>query len=96
MPDNLAAKDPDAIKRYGVDWSPYLSSIDSDAIATSTWFVVGDGADLTIDSDDHDETSTVVWLSGGALGRTGQLTNRITTTAGEQADKTLTIRIRSQ
>lgn len=69
-------KDPAARLNYGFDWSPWLGS---DEITASQWTVpVG----LTQDSAAFSDTETVVWLSGGAVGATYIVTNRITTASG--------------
>lgn len=79
-----------------------------DTIVTSIWFVAGtlDGSDLIeppntlpadwlhVDSDSHDDTKTVVWVSQGAPGTEYVLTNRITTQAGRTKDKSFRFKIK--
>jgi hypothetical protein len=80
-------KDPDEIIDYGINWEKDLQS---DSIITSTWITpVG----LTVDSDSVINKTTIIWLSGGVLGSTYELTNRITTSDGRTMDKTVRLRI---
>lgn len=73
-------KDPDSVLDYQYDWSEWLVS--GETILTSTW-LTDDVFD--IDADTAGTTTTTVWLSGGTLGETGVLTNRITTTLNGSA-----------
>ena len=84
---NLArkVKDPDAILDYGFDWSLWL---DTDTISTSTWIIP---AGLTRDSQTNTTTTTTVWISSGVDGTEYPITNLITTAAGRQEDRTMTI-----
>lgn len=80
-------KDSAAVLDYGVDWSAWLGT---DTIATSTWTVP---TGLTVDSETETTTLATVWLSGGTTGTTYTLVNRITTAAGRQDERTLTITV---
>ena len=80
-------KDPDAILDYTVDWSRWLGT---DTILASQWTVP---TDLTEVSAAHTPTSATVWLSGGTVGQSYPVTNRITTTSGRTDDRTITIRV---
>lgn len=88
--NNTFLKDPDATLDYRIDWSGWLGqdTIDTSIVAVSTG--------LTLSMTSHDEDSTTLWLSGGALGREYAATNRITTAAGRTADRTLIFKIRTQ
>lgn len=66
-------KDPDATLDYAIDWTQWLVD---DQITNSTWEVP---AGLTIENEVFTSTSTVVWLSGGEVGKTYTITNHITT-----------------
>jgi hypothetical protein len=68
-------KTPDEVLEYGWTWSDWLSS---ETIATSTWTA---SSGITIDSDSNTTTGTVVWLSGGNLGRTYTVVNKIVTSS---------------
>jgi hypothetical protein len=89
MPDSFE-KDPDEVLDYIRNWSAVLGD---DVIDESTW-TPADG--IAVDSDSHDDTTATVWLSGGALGATYAVLNRITTVGGRTFDKTLRFTIRSK
>jgi hypothetical protein len=80
-------KDPNAILDYTVDWTRWLNG---DIIATSSWTVP---AGLTAVSDTHTTKAATVWLSGGAVGETYTITNRITTTGGRTEDRSFDVKI---
>lgn len=84
-------KDPDAVLDYQLDWSAWLP--DGDTIVTSTW-IVQDG--IVKDSDSHTDTAATVWLSGGTLGTTYAVTNRISTVEGRTDDRTIRITVRDR
>lgn len=83
----LFKKDPAAILDYSIDWSLWLNG---DTIATSSWTVP---AGLTKQSDTNNTSSTTVWLSGGTLGQTYTVTNRITTANGRTDERSILIKV---
>ena len=83
-------KDPDATLDFRVDWSVWLGE---DTISMSAWIVP---AGITQDSATNDTTTATVWLSGGSVGRSYHVVNRITTAAGRVNDQTLVIKVREQ
>lgn len=83
-------KDPNATKDYGIDWATWLAG---DTIQTSTWLVP---AGLTNSNPSNTSTTTTVWLSGGTLGETYTVTNRVTTTGGRTEDESLRFYIRDK
>lgn len=83
-------KDPDARLDYMVDWTSWL---DGDTITNSVW-VVPDG--ITDEADTFTDTTATIWLSGGSLGSSYEVVNRITTAAGRIDDRTITIKIRQK
>ena len=85
-------KDPDAVKDYGWDWG--TNFLGSDTIAASNWFA--DDVAITITTDSFDNTTTTVWLSGGTLGATYLITNRITTAGGRTDDRSFHVKITEQ
>lgn len=97
-------KDPQAVLDYGIDWGAdgrgWLP--EGDTISASSWTITGkDGAELGAgplvqDSDTHDASTTTVWLSGGTVGETYDVTNHITTAAGRQDDRTIRITVQEQ
>ena len=86
-------KDPDAVLDYSIDWSAWLPT--GDTITASTYTVNSDAADaIVVDDTSFNTTTTTVWLSGGVAGQTYTVTNHITTSAGRQDDRSLTIKIK--
>lgn len=83
-------KDPDAVLDYELDWTPWLGL---DTIVISTWTVP---TGITKDSDTNTPTSATIWLSGGTVGTKYDLTNHITTAAGREDDRTITISIKQK
>jgi hypothetical protein len=73
-------KDQDADLDYSWDWSPYLKSL-ADTIAGVEFEVTEPGGDTTLVTHDpgFNPQQAVIWLSQGAVGKTYQVTCRITT-----------------
>lgn len=85
-----AVKDPDATLDYGLDWSAWLE--EGETITDSEWIVPGG---LTLVSESFDGTTTTVWLSGGTLGQSYAVVNRVT--AGARIDdRTLRLTIKER
>lgn len=68
-------KRPDEVRDYEIDWSSFLAE---DTISTSTVAVSG----VTLDSDNNDDTTVTVWLSGGTDKTIATVTNTIETAGG--------------
>ena len=85
------SKDPSAILDYGFDWVDWL---DGDTISTSSWSVSPVG--LTASPNTKTSTTTTVWLSGGAVGSTYQVTNTIVTAVGRTDQRTLLVAIQDR
>src|SRR5512135_2068022 len=73
-------KDPDDVDNWGIDWSKELDP--GETLIDSQW-LFDDAADalLTILLDTRGSTSTVLWLSGGTIGKLYKITNRVTTSS---------------
>ena len=84
----LPNKDPDAVVDYGVDWVRWLAG---DTLALAVWLVP---AGIVEDSSNHTATAAYIWLSGGTVGESYRLTNRITTALGRVQDQTVVIPVR--
>lgn len=67
-------KDPAATLDYSVDWTEFLDT--GEAISASTW-TVPDG--ITQVTTSFTDTKGIIWLSGGTLGKSYEIVNRITT-----------------
>ena len=79
-------KDPDSTIDYTMDWgTKYLNG---DIITVSAW-VIPTGLNLV--SDSNTTLTTTVFISGGTLGETYRITNRITTAAGRIDDRSIDI-----
>lgn len=83
-------KDPDEILDYQIDWTARLAG---DTIVSSTW-VIPDG--ITKDSDSYTATATTVWLSGGTLGASLSITNRVETAGGRKMDHSPILQIKAK
>ncbi len=100
---NLDPKDPDATLDYVIDWRRWL---EGDEIIASSWIVpapIDDGVDNGIQKVGEGFTTTldpvgpgltVIWISGGTLQYTYNLTNRIETLAGRIQDQSIPIRMK--
>lgn len=78
-----AAKDPSDVVDYDVDWSRQL--VEAETIDTSGWTLP---AGFTKLDEQHTDTKSKVWLSGGAVG-THDLVNTITTTGGRTLQRSV-------
>jgi len=79
-------KDPDSTIDYGCDWSSWLA--ESENISASSWLVSG----LDTSGEVNNGVITGVTLSGGTVGESYQLTNRVTTSFGRTEDRSMIIR----
>ena len=85
-------KDPNSIMDRGFDWSDWLPITDS--IIDSEW--INPSSDIVIILDSFDTISTLAWFSGGVIGSTYRVTNRITTLEGRTEDRTLAIIVKER
>lgn len=95
MPDSFL-KDPNAVLNYMVDWAdeekgPWLAT--GEEISTSTWIVP---AGITKTDESDTTTTATIWLSGGTVGESYLLTNRITTNQGRIDDRSFRIYVRER
>lgn len=91
-------KDPDEVLDYVMNWlgssnEPGPLLLANDTISTSTWTIP---SGITKNSDSHTATTTTVWLSGGMLGATYEMNNRIVTVGGRTMDQSVRIKIRAK
>ncbi len=95
MPSSVT-KDPAALLDYGVDWTAWL---EGDVISQSTWVVAGPNTSLAIAATPAPVTDgkiTRVWLTGGTVDTTYDVTNRVVTVAGRIDERTLKVAIRQK
>ena len=84
-------KDPNAVLDYAIDWSKWLAG---DQIAESQWTV--SGADLEASEQTNTATQATVWLSGGAVGQTCTVKNKITTQAGRIDERSFIVQVQDR
>ena len=84
-------KDPNAVLDYAIDWSKWLSA---DQIQASVWSV-SDPA-LEAASETNTATQATIWLSGGAVGQSYTVTNRITTAGGRTDERSFVIQVQDR
>jgi len=82
-PDFL--KDPDETVDYLFNWK---AKLDGDTIATSD-FLLPDG--LIEVSSSNTTTTATIFVSGGSVGSTYRVTNRVTTAGGRTYDRTYNV-----
>ncbi|MES0071927.1 hypothetical protein [Mesorhizobium sp. M0058] len=91
-------KDPDAIRDFGIDWTPDLP--DDVTITASTWLLDGaawvGGGDLVKVGSSFTGTNTTVRISGGVAGTTYLVTNRIVMSDGEEDDFSQKLKIKER
>ena len=80
-------KDPDSVLDYVFNWADWL---DTDEISSSSTTVA---TGLTKDTESTTTTTATVWLSGGTSGTEYAVKNRIVTTGGRTADRTIIISV---
>jgi hypothetical protein len=89
-------KDPNEVLDYSIDWSDQLTA-DADTIDTSTFSVVsGDVAIAVSPAASISDAVTTVWLTGGTVGTSAVILNRIVTVGGRTWDQSVRLRIRSK
>lgn len=84
-------KDPQAALDYMIDWTKWLAEGDTlfESVFTAT-------PGITIDNFTLSTTQTVVWLSGGAPGKTYKITNRVTSTQGRVDERSFRVKVESR
>jgi len=84
-------KDPDARLDYEIDWSEWLPT--GDVITASAWEC--DDPAMVLEDEDFDNTSATVFASGGVIGTSYLVVNRIETGQGRINDQTIKIKIKA-
>ena len=80
-------KDPDDVLSYSWDFSDFLATAETISTIAFPDFPAG----LTLDSSSNTSTVATAVISGGTAGTSYDVTCRITTSAGQTKDVTLTI-----
>lgn len=81
-------KDPLDVLDYPINW---VAPLNSDVIASSTWTI--SDPSLTMTTSSFTASTTIIWLSGGTLGATYAIKNKIMTTGGRTFGQTVNITI---
>lgn len=91
----VTPKDPDERLDYFINWEARL---DGDTIDDSDWSLdaSADPDDLVIDEVTVDGDKTYVWFTGGTVGQTYEVLNRITTVGGRIMDQTMKLKIKAK
>lgn len=90
-------KDPLAVLDFKVDWAseekpgPWLAV--NEEITASEWVIP---AGITGSNESSTETTATVWLSGGTLGASYNIRNKITTNQGRTDVRTYEIAVRNR
>lgn len=84
-------KDPDAVLDYTFNWTTWLADASDEIVS---YEVFADG--VTVDSHFRIDGQVTAWVSGGTVGATATVTNRIVTSAGRTEDRTIKLFIRDR
>lgn len=84
-------KDPNSVIAYGFDWTSWLDTTNSETISTSSWV---SESGLSVSAENVTGNICSATLSGGTVGYTYILTNRITTSFGRTEDRSMYIQIK--
>jgi hypothetical protein len=99
MAKSWPSKDPDEITDFDINWAGPDANGNpgrafGDSIVTSTWTL--NSGTVVINSNQFVAGATKVWLSGGALGETCLLTNRVVTAGGRTYEQSVKLRIKAK
>lgn len=86
-------KDPEATLDFSQDWSAWLADGETLTAATVT---AADGITKSTAETFTPEGVVTVWVSGGTVGTVYRLTFHITTSAGREDERSMTIAIRER
>ncbi len=81
-------KDSDALSDFSVDWSSWLAT--GETISTSEWTVP---SGLTEGATTESSGVATVWLSGGAVGTTYRVSNKISTSESRVDERSFFVRV---
>lgn len=88
-------KDPNSTLDYEIDWSEWLG--DGESIASSAWSCAD--TSITLATPSATATTTKVWISGGTVGTSATITNRVTTDSSPVArieDRSIVLKIKER
>ncbi len=84
-------KDPQSRVDYAIDWTPYL---DGQTVAASIWAVSPDEpGGIAVDEASFTPGRTAARLSGGIVGHSYRISNRVTLSDGSSDERSLALRV---
>lgn len=87
-------QDPADVLDYAIDWGEeWLDA--GEKVTSSTWTVSPSDLTMSLSSIVNNDTTTVVWLSGGVADRSYTVTNRITTSDSRTVERSISVVIRN-
>lgn len=89
---SLLIKDPDSRVDYAFDWD--AAYLDGQILVASMWSVTPDepGA-IVVDASAFDPVRTSTTLSGGVVGHSYRVTNRVTLSDGQIDERSIILRV---
>lgn len=84
-------KDPDASLDYGIDWSGALPT--GVTISASAWTVP---AGIAGSLETFTTTQTAIRISGGTVGTSYEVANRVTLSSGEIDERTIKFKVQQR
>lgn len=88
---NWPDKDPNEKLDYTINWSAAL--VGTDTIVSSEWDIP---SGIVGSQQDHDDTKTIIWLSGGNIGEKYSISNKITTRDGRIMERSILLKIKNR
>jgi hypothetical protein len=85
------SKDPNDSAVYRIDWTDRLAG---DSISTSTWTLLQ--GSVALGSSSNTTTTATVLITGGTIGETATIVNRVTVSSGEQWEQTVKLPVRKR
>lgn len=87
---SIYLKDPGEKLNYTENWADYLGA---QTISSSSWSVP---TGITQDSVSNTSSAATIWLTGGTHGQEYVITNQITTSGGQIAERSIKILCRNR
>jgi hypothetical protein len=91
MATHSAAKDPNAILDFGLDWGDWVST--GDSLSSAVWSVTGPDNALTLSDSSLVGDTATTRAAGGTVGYTYELTCRVNSASGLVDDRSIALQI---
>jgi len=85
-------KTPGSLLDYGHDWTDFLAKTPGDTIESSDWSISPSGQ-LSVLTKAIQGNKTTVWLEGGLVGHSYDVTNVMTTVNDRKPERTFQVRM---